>query len=157
DGLKRASGLAANATISALLALALLSGGVRSGGGRAVTVLALIVFLANLGGEIIMDIVDLGADRSQAYRSLPLIHGVRAARSLAGVCLILGGCIGYLLSHTGSVSRPDFTLALTVVNLGLASTVVLPLMTGRGDPRRLVVFAKAVMFAYLVLIALQLR
>jgi len=53
--------------------------------------------------------------------------------------------------------RLGFTVGLTVVNLGLASTVVLPLMTGRGDPRRLVVSAKAVMFASLVLTALPLR
>src|SRR5262249_46666540 len=125
DGLKRASGLAANATISALLALALLSGGFRSGEWRAVAVVALIVFWTNLGREIIMDIVDLEADRSQDYRTIPLIHGVRAARSLAGVFLILGACSGYLLTQTGSVSRPGFALGLTVVNLGLASTVVL--------------------------------
>jgi 4-hydroxybenzoate polyprenyltransferase len=157
DGLKRVSGLAANATISALLALALMSGGFRSGEWRAVAVLALIVFWTNLGREIIMDIVDLEADRYQEFRTIPLIHGVRTARSLAGVFLILGGCSGYLLTATGSVSRPDFAIGLTVVNVGLASTVVLPLMLGRGDPRRLVVFAKAVMFAYLVLTALQLR
>src|SRR5258707_1267725 len=83
-------GLAANATISALLVLALLSGGFRSGEWRAVAVLALIVFWTNMGREIVMDIVDLEADRSQGYRTVPLIHGVRAARSLAGVCLILG-------------------------------------------------------------------
>lgn len=157
EGLKRANGLAANATVSALLALAMMSGGFRSGEWRVVTVLALIVFWTNLGREITMDIVDLEADRYQGYRTIPLIHGVRTARSLAGVFLILGGCSGYLLTATGAVSRLGFAVGLTVVNLGLASTVVLPLMTGHGDPRRLVVSAKIVMFAYLVLTALQLR
>jgi 4-hydroxybenzoate polyprenyltransferase len=156
-GLKRVSGLAANATVSALLALAMMSGGFRSGEWRAAAVLALIVFWTNLGREIIMDIVDLEPDRYQEYRTIPLTHGVRAARSLAGVFLILGGCSGYLLTATGSVSRPGFAVGLTVVNLGLASTVVLPLVTGRGDPRRLALAAKAVMFSYLVLAALQVR
>ncbi len=156
-GLKRVSGLAANATVSALLALAMLSGGFRPGERRAAVVLALIVFWTNLGREIALDIVDLEADRAQEYRTIPLIHGVRTARSLAGVSLILGGCSGYLLTATGSVSRLGFVVGLTVVNVGLASMVVQPLMSGRGDPHRVVVSAKVVMFAYLVLTALQLR
>jgi len=156
-GLKRMSGLAANATVSALLAVAMLSGAWRSSDWRAAAVLALIVFWTNLGREILMDIVDLEADRSQGYRTIPLVHGVRAARSLAGVFLILGGCSGYLLTATGSVSRPGFAIGLTIVNLGLVSAVALPSPTGRHDPRRLVAIAKAAMFAYLILAALQVR
>jgi len=77
-------------------------------------VLALMVFWTNLGREVLMDIVDLEADRSEGFRTLPLIYG-------------------------------------------LASMVVLPCVTGHCDPRRLVVSAKVVMFAYLVLVALQVR
>ena len=152
-GLKRVSGLAANATVSALLVLAVMSGGFRSGQWRAVAVLGLIVFWTNLGREIAMDIVDVEADRSQGYRTIPLVHGLRTARALAGAFLILGGCSGYLLTATGSVAPLGFAIGLTVVNLGLVSTAVLPLMTGRGDPRRVVTSAKAVMFADLVLTA----
>lgn len=155
--LKRASGLAANATVSALLALAVASGGFRSGRWHAATVLALIVFWSNFGREIIMDIIDLEADRDQQYRTVPLIYGVRAARLVAGVLLFLGGCSGYLLTATGSVSRFGFALGWTVVNVGLVSMVVLPLMTGRGDPGRLAVAAKAVMFGYLALAFLLVR
>lgn len=156
-GLKRISGLAANATVSGLLALAMLSGGFRSGEWRGVGVLALIVFWTNLGREVLMDIVDLEADRYQEFRTIPLLCGVRTARLVAGACLILGGSSGYALTAIGSVSGPGFSMGLTVVNLGLASTVVLPLLMGLGGTRRLVAYSKAVMFAYLVLIALQLH
>jgi geranylgeranylglycerol-phosphate geranylgeranyltransferase len=156
-GLKRVSGLAANAAVSGLLALAVLSGGFRSGRWRTVAVLGLIVFLINLGREIAMDVADVETDRAQGHRTVPLVHGLGTARSLAGAFLTLGACSGYLLTATGSVPPLTFAVGLTVVNLGLISTAVLPLMKGQGDPKRVVTSVKAVMFAYLLLIALHLR
>jgi 4-hydroxybenzoate polyprenyltransferase len=155
--LKRASGLAANVMVSVLLALAVMSGGFRSGQWRAVAVPGLMMFCSNFGREIVMDIADLNDDRRLGYRTIPLIHGVRVGRRLAGVFLSLGGCSGYLFAATGLVWSVGFAIGLTVVNLGLATAVSLPLISGRADPRRLVNSIKVAMIAYLLLIALQLR
>ncbi len=157
EGLKRTSGLAANVTVSALLSIGAMSGGFRSGQWPAVAVLGMMTFWINLGREIMRDIADLKADRHLRYRTLPLTHGLYAARWLAGVCLAVGGGSGYLLPATGTVSLPGFTVGLTIVNLGLILLVLVPLSSGGSDFRRLVGTVKAAMFAYLALTALHLR
>jgi len=156
ESLKRASGLAATAMVSALLAAAAVSGGFRSGEWPAVAVFGLMTFWMNLGREIVMDIADLPEDRRLRYRTIPLIHGARTARRMAAVSLILGGGSGYLLPAAGAVPAAIFVPGLTIINLGLLSWVVVPLATDRDNSQRQVGFIKAAMFAYLALIALHL-
>ncbi len=87
---------AGNIAISLLVALSFFYGALIGGSVFAVSILALLAFLANMGREIYKDIEDVLGDKKLGRRTLALHIGVLNAKSIASVFILAAVALSFV-------------------------------------------------------------
>ncbi|MDZ7372881.1 MAG: geranylgeranylglycerol-phosphate geranylgeranyltransferase [candidate division KSB1 bacterium] len=124
-----------NLTVSAVTGAAFVYGGLAVGRVRAALIPAGFSFLFHLGREIVKDVEDLPGDRQARAKTLPILHGVRAAQWAVTVVfslLIVATWLPYVFDLYNQ-------LYLWIVILGVDTVLVYSLLVLWTDirPKRL--------------------
>ena len=81
--------VAGNAAISFLVGLAIVYGGLVGASPESALVGAAFAFLSTFAREVIKDVEDVEGDRSAGRRTIPIVYGARAARTVSSAALLL--------------------------------------------------------------------
>lgn len=131
-------GLAGNATISVLVGLIFIYGGVAVGAIAPMIVLFILASLSNFSREVIKDIEDMGGDSDRM--TYPKKHGIRSAAIIASSSVIIAVIISFVPYLIGIFSYPYIIIVVLADIIFLVSVHSIT-----ADPKKSQTYSKYAM------------